>query len=111
MALRPMKGLMRSQKYLLLYATTATFILCYRCLLILQQNKKTHKVDDEIFDDTDFYQTLLKDLLDSTATQTTDPIAMSQQWLRVHSRTAPLRTLIMCRPHPIMTRCRRIKIA
>jgi len=35
--------------------------------------------DNEIFDDTDFYQTLLKDLIETN--NANDPISMSRKWL------------------------------
>ncbi|CEF66707.1 Protein AATF [Strongyloides ratti] len=39
--------------------------------------------DVEIFDDTDFYQLLLKDLIDRKTIDTSDPIQMSKQWLEI----------------------------
>uniref|UniRef100_A0A0K0DT98 Protein AATF n=1 Tax=Strongyloides stercoralis TaxID=6248 RepID=A0A0K0DT98_STRER len=39
--------------------------------------------DVEIFDDTDFYQILLKDLIDRKTIDTNDPIQMSKQWLEI----------------------------
>ncbi|CAD5205752.1 unnamed protein product [Bursaphelenchus okinawaensis] len=39
--------------------------------------------DPEVFDDDDFYQTLLKEFIDQKSTQTLDPIQISRQWLEV----------------------------
>jgi protein AATF/BFR2 len=36
--------------------------------------------DPEIFDDTDFYQQLLKELIESRMSETDDPIALSMKW-------------------------------
>jgi len=36
--------------------------------------------DTEIFDDTDFYQQLLKELIESRMSETDDPIALSMKW-------------------------------
>ncbi|MFH4973395.1 hypothetical protein AB6A40_000104 [Gnathostoma spinigerum] len=41
--------------------------------------------DVEIFDDDDFYQQLLKDLIDNKAQNVNDPIEMSRQWLAVQN--------------------------
>jgi len=40
---------------------------------------KNNVRDPEIFDDTDFYQQLLKDLIETNASN--DPVAMSRKWL------------------------------
>lgn len=37
--------------------------------------------DEELYDDTDFYQELLKDLIDTT--KTSDPIALGKKWLEL----------------------------
>uniref|UniRef100_A0A0K0G312 Protein AATF (inferred by orthology to a human protein) n=1 Tax=Strongyloides venezuelensis TaxID=75913 RepID=A0A0K0G312_STRVS len=39
--------------------------------------------DVEVFDDTDFYQTLLSDLIERKTVDTNDPIQMSKQWLEI----------------------------
>uniref|UniRef100_A0AC35TWB5 Protein AATF n=1 Tax=Rhabditophanes sp. KR3021 TaxID=114890 RepID=A0AC35TWB5_9BILA len=39
--------------------------------------------DVEIFDDDDFYQVILKDLIDRKSADTSDPIQMSKQWLEI----------------------------
>ncbi|OZJ01884.1 hypothetical protein BZG36_05017 [Bifiguratus adelaidae] len=44
------------------------------------QEESTSKHDAHIFDDTDFYQHLLRDLIESRMTDTDDPIALSTRW-------------------------------
>uniref|UniRef100_A0A915ECI4 SSD domain-containing protein n=1 Tax=Ditylenchus dipsaci TaxID=166011 RepID=A0A915ECI4_9BILA len=39
--------------------------------------------DTEIYDDDDFFQTLLKEVIERRSQNTTDPIAISKQWLEV----------------------------
>jgi protein AATF/BFR2 len=45
------------------------------------EQDSTH--DSEIFDDDDFYQSLLKEFIERKSAQTDDPVAMSRQWLEV----------------------------
>lgn len=39
--------------------------------------------DSEIFDDDDFYQQILRDLIEKKTTNTSDPIEMSRQWIQI----------------------------
>jgi protein AATF/BFR2 len=49
--------------------------------------RRQHPTEPEIFDDGDFYQTLLKQLIESGLSETADPVEMSRQWLQVKSAT------------------------
>jgi protein AATF/BFR2 len=52
-----------------------------------QQQQQQHLLEPDIFDDGDFYQSLLKQLIESGMTETADPVEMSRQWLQVKAAT------------------------
>jgi len=43
--------------------------------------QKNHSIDEEIFNDDDFYHQLLRELIEQKTNRSDDPIAMSRQWL------------------------------
>jgi len=47
----------------------------------VKQGSHQEEYDEELYDDTDFYQELLKDLIDTT--KTSDPIALGKKWLEL----------------------------
>ncbi|KAK0425596.1 hypothetical protein QR680_009278 [Steinernema hermaphroditum] len=49
----------------------------------MTDSEATHDV--ELFDDDDFYQNLLKELIEKKSAQTSDPIEMSRQWLELQN--------------------------
>ena len=71
------------------------FVLCYvnQSLRKPQSNEDTEngdeedaeedEVDAEIFDDDDFYQQLLKELIDRKSEGVTDPVLLGRQFLKI----------------------------
>lgn len=41
-------------------------------------------MDEEIFDDSDFYQQLLKDLVETSSSKSNDPLAMTRSWFEAN---------------------------
>ncbi|KAL0117530.1 hypothetical protein PUN28_010386 [Cardiocondyla obscurior] len=48
-------------------------------------NTKIHEYDVEIYDDSDFYHQLLRDLIEYKSLDVTDPVQLSKQWIQLQN--------------------------